>query len=241
MSAKKPQKKAGASQSAEAPFAYAGLERIFHERGRLAVCTCLIAHPEGMSFTELQVACGLTDGNLSRHLRALADMDIVSIARLTGPGRPTSVCRITRSGRARFLAYVDELESVVRDVHDRAEDAQRDSRGRASPRLATTGSAHPPSGHNSTGGGSRDVAPAHRDHHGRQSPLGARNAASRSWKAIAGESSRFGEGDARLQRTERTISHGVRIFNGELEARRRRALHPFRIVLARSRATSWPD
>ena len=138
MSAKKPQKKAGASQSAEAPFAYAGLERIFHERGRLAVCTCLIAHPEGMSFTELQVACGLTDGNLSRHLRALADMDIVSIARLTGPGRPTSVCRITKSGRARFLAYVDELESVVRDVHDRAEDAQRDSRGRSLARLATT-------------------------------------------------------------------------------------------------------
>lgn len=137
MSAKKAQRKSGAS-AAGAPFAYAGLERIFHERGRLAVCTCLIAHPDGMSFTELQVACGLTDGNLSRHLRALSDMDIVSIARLTGPGRPTSVCRITRSGRARFLAYVDELESVVRDVHDRAEDAQRDSRGRNVPRLATT-------------------------------------------------------------------------------------------------------
>src|ERR1700674_3086593 len=85
------------SATREAPYAYAGLERIFHERGRLAVCTCLIAHPEGMSFTELQVACGLTDGNLSRHLRALADMVIVSIARLTGPGRPTSVCRITKS------------------------------------------------------------------------------------------------------------------------------------------------
>jgi predicted ArsR family transcriptional regulator len=137
MSAKKTTKKSGGAQTADAPFAYAGLERIFHERGRLAVCTCLIAHPEGMSFTELQLACGLTDGNLSRHLRALADMDIVSIVRLTGPGRPTSVCRITKGGRARFLAYVDELESVVRDVHDRAEDAQRESRNRAMPRLAT--------------------------------------------------------------------------------------------------------
>jgi hypothetical protein len=28
-----------------APFAYEGLERIFHERGRLAVCTCLVANP----------------------------------------------------------------------------------------------------------------------------------------------------------------------------------------------------
>jgi len=51
----------------EAPFAYSGLERIFHERGRLAVCTCLVANPHGMRFTELQDACALTDGNLNRH------------------------------------------------------------------------------------------------------------------------------------------------------------------------------
>ena len=35
----------------EAPFAYPGLERIFHELGRLAICTCLIANPSGLSFT----------------------------------------------------------------------------------------------------------------------------------------------------------------------------------------------
>jgi predicted ArsR family transcriptional regulator len=138
MTAKKTTKKSTGAQTVEAPFAYAGLERIFHERGRLAVCTCLIAHPDGMSFTELQDACGLTDGNLSRHLHALAEMDIVSIARQSGVGRPTSICRITKSGRARFLAYVDELESVVRDVHDRAQDAKAEARGRAVPRLATT-------------------------------------------------------------------------------------------------------
>ena len=45
----------------DAPFAYPGLERIFHERGRLAICTCLIAHSAGLSFTELQAACDLTD------------------------------------------------------------------------------------------------------------------------------------------------------------------------------------
>jgi hypothetical protein len=46
----------------DAPFAYSGLERIFHERGRLAVCTCLVANAAGMRFTELQEACALTDG-----------------------------------------------------------------------------------------------------------------------------------------------------------------------------------
>jgi DNA-binding transcriptional ArsR family regulator len=109
----------------DAPFAYSGLERIFHERGRLAVCTCLFTHPEGMSFTELQEACGLTDGNLSRHLAALAEMEIVSISKESGSRRPLTICRITKSGRTRFLSYIDELETVVKNVHDRAENLAR--------------------------------------------------------------------------------------------------------------------
>lgn len=125
------------AESPEAPFAYSGLERIFHERGRLAVCTCLVAHPDGMTFTELQSACGLTDGNLSRHLSALADMGIVSIVKESGAGRPTTTCRITKNGRTRFLAYIDELEAVVKDVHAGAE-AGSDADKRRLPRLATT-------------------------------------------------------------------------------------------------------
>ncbi len=116
---------------AQAPFSYPGLERIFHERGRLAICTCLIAHPDGLSFTELQDACDLTDGNLNRHLHALGEVAIVATDKLRGSGRPQTIYRITKRGRQRFLAYVDELESVVRDVHER-------SPGPAKTKLATT-------------------------------------------------------------------------------------------------------
>ena len=105
----------------EAPFAYSWLERIFHERGRLAVCTCLVANPHGMRFTELQDACALTDGNLNRHLHALAEVGVVAMERVTGVrGRPATTVRITDDGRRRFLSYIDELESVVRDVHQRS-------------------------------------------------------------------------------------------------------------------------
>jgi predicted ArsR family transcriptional regulator len=100
-----------------APFAYEGLERLFHERGRLAVCTCLIANPEGMSFKALQDACALTDGNLNRHLHALAETGIVTLERLRGTGRPTTRVRISESGKTRFLEYIDELEAVVRAVN----------------------------------------------------------------------------------------------------------------------------
>jgi predicted ArsR family transcriptional regulator len=109
-------------QNNDAPFAYSGLERIFHERGRLAVCTCLIANADGMRFTDLQEACALTDGNLNRHLHALAEVGIIELERVRGNGRPTTTVRITRDGRKRFLAYIDELEAVVRAVQDRAKD-----------------------------------------------------------------------------------------------------------------------
>ncbi len=99
-----------------APFAYDGLERLFHERGRLAVCSCLIANPAGMSFKALVDACALTDGNLNRHLHALAEEGVVTLERTRGDGRPTTTVRITSDGRDRFLAYIDELESVVRAV-----------------------------------------------------------------------------------------------------------------------------
>jgi len=118
-----------------APFAYEGLERLFHERGRLAVCTCLIANPDGMSFKALQDACALTDGNLNRHLHALAETGIVTLERVRGNGRPTTRVCITESGKARFLEYIDELEAVVRAVHE-----SEPERSQASPnfRLATS-------------------------------------------------------------------------------------------------------
>ena len=105
----------------DAPFAYPGLERIFHERGRLAVCTCLVAFPDGLSFSELRDKCGLTDGNLNRHLQALAEVDVVVLEKSKKKGcRPRTVCRVTSFGRERFLSYIQALESVVREAQSRA-------------------------------------------------------------------------------------------------------------------------
>lgn len=110
----------------KAEYAFSGLDRVFHERGRLAICSALIAHPDGLSFTQLQEACDLTDGNLNRHLHALAEMGIVAMQRITGKGRPQTIVRVTREGSERFLNYIDELEGVVRDV-------QRARKRKASP------------------------------------------------------------------------------------------------------------
>lgn len=107
-------------------YALDAIDRVFHERGRLGICSALVANPEGLSFTQLQEACNLTDGNLNRHLHALAELGIVETRRITGKGRPQTTVRITREGRDRFLDYIDALEVLVRDV-------QKARKRRASP------------------------------------------------------------------------------------------------------------
>jgi DNA-binding MarR family transcriptional regulator len=104
--------------SREGRFAYAGLNRIIHERARLSVLTSLMTHPRGLTFSDLKQLCSLTDGNLSRHLRVLEKGKMVEIAKGHERNRPQTVCRITPSGRRRYLEYLSTLEQVVQDAAD---------------------------------------------------------------------------------------------------------------------------
>ncbi len=101
-------------------FAYEGLDRVIHEKARLGVLTSLIAHPKGLVFADLKRLCGLTDGNLSRHLQVLQEAGLVDIIKGYEQNRPQTICRITPSGRRRFLNYLSVLEQVVRDAADAA-------------------------------------------------------------------------------------------------------------------------
>jgi DNA-binding transcriptional ArsR family regulator len=102
--------------SSEGRFAYEGLDRVIHERARLSVLTSLISSPKGVTFGELKQLCSLTDGNLSRHLRVLEKAKMVEIAKGHDRNRPQTVCRISASGRKRYLEYLSTLEQVVRDA-----------------------------------------------------------------------------------------------------------------------------
>lgn len=104
------------SAAAEGRFAYEGLDRVIHERARLSVLTSLITNPKGLTFNELKQLCSLTDGNLSRHLSVLEKDRMVDILKGHDRNRPQTVCRITASGRKRYVEYLETLESVVRDA-----------------------------------------------------------------------------------------------------------------------------
>jgi DNA-binding transcriptional ArsR family regulator len=102
--------------SSEGRFAYEGLDRVIHERARLSVLTSLVTNPKGLAFGDLKQLCALTDGNLSRHLRVLEKGKMVDIVKRHDGNRPQTICRITASGRTRYVEYLSTLEQVVRDA-----------------------------------------------------------------------------------------------------------------------------
>ena len=98
---------------------YPRLERIFHEPGRLTIMTKLLGAPRGLPFTQLKEDCDLTDGNLSRHLKALEKAKAVTIKKRFVKNRPQTTVALSKRGQADFMAYLQALEAVLLDAADK--------------------------------------------------------------------------------------------------------------------------
>jgi DNA-binding transcriptional ArsR family regulator len=92
------------------------LERLFHEPNRLAILSALCTARDGISFTELRDACGLTDGNLNRHLKALEEEGIVRLRKAFVDDKPRTTISLTRGGLARFGQYLENLAVVLQEA-----------------------------------------------------------------------------------------------------------------------------
>lgn len=88
------------------------LDRLIHEKSRLAILTLLAARAE-WTFQDLKAELGMTDGNLVTHLRSLLAAGYVSQTKEVLE-RPQTRYGMTTRGRAAFTAYLDALESIVR-------------------------------------------------------------------------------------------------------------------------------
>jgi DNA-binding MarR family transcriptional regulator len=97
------------------PEPFLQLDRVIHEKGRLAIMSALAATPE-MSFTELRDTLEMTDGNLTTHIRTLQEAGYVAIAKSYQNNRPLTTCSLTPAGRKAFTGYIDLLEEIVRQT-----------------------------------------------------------------------------------------------------------------------------
>jgi DNA-binding MarR family transcriptional regulator len=94
------------------PEPFLSLDRVIHEKGRLAIMSSLAANPE-LSFTELRGALNMTDGNLTTHIRTLQEAGYVSVAKSYQNNRPLTTCSLTAKGRKAFAEYINLLEQIV--------------------------------------------------------------------------------------------------------------------------------
>ena len=92
---------------------YAALNKVFHEPNRLAIVSALCTTSDGLLFKDLKEECNLTDGNLSRHLRALQRAGMIRIRKTFVKSKPQTTIYLSNRGRASFVRYLEALESVL--------------------------------------------------------------------------------------------------------------------------------
>jgi DNA-binding MarR family transcriptional regulator len=88
------------------------LDRVIHEKGRLAIMSMLAATAE-LSFTEMRDALNMTDGNLTTHIRTLQEAGYVSVTKTFQNNRPLTTCGLTAAGKKAFASYINLLEAII--------------------------------------------------------------------------------------------------------------------------------
>ncbi len=91
----------------------ANLDRLVHDRVRLAIVTALSVNPT-LTFNELKQLTDTTDGNLSVHARKLEDAGYVTCTKGFEGRLPRTEFSLTPAGRRAFRKYVDHMEAIIR-------------------------------------------------------------------------------------------------------------------------------
>jgi len=97
------------------PEPFLQLDRVIHEKGRLAITSMLAASPD-LSFTELRDTLNMTDGNLTTHIRTLQEAGYLSVTKSFHNNRPLTTCSLTAAGKKAFTSYINLLETIIQQT-----------------------------------------------------------------------------------------------------------------------------
>jgi DNA-binding MarR family transcriptional regulator len=89
------------------------LNKIIHERVRLAVMSALVAR-ETITFNEMKSLLKVTDGNLSVHTGILEKHNLLAITKDFVGKKPRTTFHITKEGRKAFEAYLEQLGNMLK-------------------------------------------------------------------------------------------------------------------------------
>jgi DNA-binding transcriptional ArsR family regulator len=112
----------GESASAPGPAGVAGphvnLDRVIHERVRLAIVSALAVNST-LSFNDLKALLRITDGNLSVHARRLEEAGYVECTKSFQGRIPQTRFRLRAAGRRALERYLDHMEALIRVTRER--------------------------------------------------------------------------------------------------------------------------
>ncbi len=81
----------------------------------MAIMSLLAAASE-LSFTELRDSLGMTDGNITSHIRTLQQAGYIAVTKSFQEKRPLTTCSLTPTGRKAFEDYINLLEQIVKQT-----------------------------------------------------------------------------------------------------------------------------
>jgi DNA-binding HxlR family transcriptional regulator len=105
-------------RSREAAAKSTELDRLIHERARLAIVSALAVN-ESLTFNELKALLKTTDGNLSVHARRLEEAEYITCLKSFDGRIPKTEYSLTAAGRKALLAYLNHMEAIIKATRGR--------------------------------------------------------------------------------------------------------------------------
>lgn len=93
-------------------FAADTLKEVIHGRARLSILAYLTTVGRA-DFVRLRDEIAISDGNLSQHLKKLADANYITLHKSIIASRTKTVAELTAAGRQAFYDYLDSLQSLL--------------------------------------------------------------------------------------------------------------------------------
>jgi DNA-binding transcriptional ArsR family regulator len=94
------------------------LDRLIHERTRLAIVSALAVN-KSLSFSELKQLLRATDGNLSVHARKLEDAGYVSCSKSFDGRVPRTEYSLSAAGRRALEKYLSHMEALIQATREK--------------------------------------------------------------------------------------------------------------------------
>lgn len=94
------------------------LDRLIHERMRLAIVSALAVNPS-LSFNELKRLIDTTDGNLSVHARKLEAANYIVCTKSFAGRVPRTEYRLSPVGRRALERYLAHMEALIHSTRER--------------------------------------------------------------------------------------------------------------------------